>query len=234
MCGKLQKYQPASQAEPGRLIAASMFKATITGCVYVHIGPGHGKIETRLRRRGFCVLVLPLEAFEVTVQTPDVVRMLRGPAQRVIQPQVSPIDLLRFCHPTLFQHQRAKGVSGYVYHSVPVAIHAWLVHQRDYRSAVTSVIQCGGDTDSIGAIVGGIVGAAVGKDGIPFEWLNNILEWPRSVAWMERLGTQLDFSTRSNAQDRPATLPVWAVLPRNLFFLLVVLYHGFRRLFPPY
>ena len=128
----------------------------------------------------------------------------------------------------------SKGVSGYVYHSVPVAIHASFVHQHDFRSAVTSVIQCGGDTDSTGAIVGGIIGTAVGKNGIPAEWLDHLLEWPRSVSWMERLGMQVDSSISSDAKYRPITLPVWGLLPRNLFFLLVVLYHGFRRLFPPY
>ena len=127
-----------------------------------------------------------------------------------------------------------KGVSGYVYHSVPVAIHASFVHKHDFRSAVAAVIQCGGDADSTGAIVGGIIGTAVGKEGIPSEWLDHLLEWPRSVSWMERLGVQVDSSISSDAKDRPIALPVWGLLPRNLFFLLVVLYHGFRRLFPPY
>ncbi|CAB1079212.1 ADP-ribosylglycohydrolase [Olavius algarvensis Delta 1 endosymbiont] len=128
----------------------------------------------------------------------------------------------------------SKGVSGYVYHSVPVAIHAWFAHQHYFRAAVTSVIQCGGDTDSTGAIVGGIVGTTVGKNGIPAEWLNHLFEWPLSVSWMERLGVQVDSSIGSDAKDRPIALPVWGLLPRNLFFLLVVLYHGLRRLFPPY
>jgi len=38
------------------------------------------------------------------------------------------------------------------------------------------VIECGGDTDSTAAIVGGIVGSAVGKAGIPTEWLDDLLE----------------------------------------------------------
>lgn len=128
----------------------------------------------------------------------------------------------------------SKGVSGYVYHSVPVAIHASFLHQHDFRSGVTAAIQCGGDADSTGAIVGGIIGTAVGKNGIPGEWLDHLLEWPASVSWMERLGVQVDTSINSHAKNRPIALPVWGVLPRNLFFLLVVLYHGFRRLFPPY
>jgi len=128
----------------------------------------------------------------------------------------------------------SKGVSGYIYHSVPVAIHAWFIHQHDIRTAITSVIRCGGDTDSTGAIVGGIVGTAVGKNGIPSEWLNHLCDWPLSVSWMERLGMQLDSSISSDARLRPIALPIWGLLPRNLFFLLVVLFHGFRRLLPPY
>ena len=57
-------------------------------------------------------------------------------------------------------HQR--GVTGYVYSTVPVAIHAWLTNPCDYRAAVMSVIECGGDTDTTAAIVGGIVGVATG------------------------------------------------------------------------
>jgi len=128
----------------------------------------------------------------------------------------------------------AKGVSGYSLHSIPVAIHAWLANQNDLRGAVTAVVRCGGDTDSTGAIVGGIVGTAVGKEGIPREWLQGILEWPQSVAWMERLALQLAASCESGDRGRAIRLPIYAVLLRNLFFLLVVLFHGFRRLLPPY
>ncbi len=128
----------------------------------------------------------------------------------------------------------SKGVSGYVYHSVPVAIHAWLTHPLDFRSAVTSVIQCGGDTGSTAAIVGGIVGAAVGNQGIPREWLDDLCDWPRTVIWMERLGAQLDTFAQTHAAQRPIELPPGCSFPRNLLFMAVVLFHGFRRLFPPY
>lgn len=128
----------------------------------------------------------------------------------------------------------SKGVSGYVYHSVPIAIHAWLRHPRDFRSAVSAVIRCGGDTDSTAAIVGGIVGSAVGKEGLPAGWLDNLCEWPCSISWMERLGSQLESSIHATGKWRPIKMPVWGLVPRNLFFLLIVLCHGFRRLLPPY
>ncbi len=108
-----------------------------------------------------------------------------------------------------------KGVSGYMYHSVPVALHAWLSHPHDFRSAVLSVIRCGGDTDTTAAIVGGIVGSAVGKQGIPQEWLSGLAEWPRSVAWMERLGEELSAARTTGTVKRPPRLPAMPVLAQS-------------------
>lgn len=127
-----------------------------------------------------------------------------------------------------------KGVTGYVYHSAPVAIHAWLSNQNDFRAAVTSIIACGGDADSTAAIVGGIIGSRVGEDGIPADWLAGLMEWPCSTSFMKRLGNQLYESMVSGDSARSIQLPIWALLPRNLFFVNVVLFHGFRRLLPPY
>jgi ADP-ribosyl-[dinitrogen reductase] hydrolase len=127
-----------------------------------------------------------------------------------------------------------KGVSGYVYQTVPVAIHAWLTNQNDFREAVVSVVQCGGDTDTTAAIVGGIVGCHVGKAGIPQPWRDGLLEWPRTPAWMERLARQLTRVIATSQPETPLSLPLVGVLARNLVFLSIVLAHGFRRLLPPY
>ena len=128
----------------------------------------------------------------------------------------------------------ANGVSGYVCHTVPVALHAALRHPTNFRAAVTAAIACGGDTDSVAAIVGGIVGAGVGEAGIPAAWRDNLAEWPRTVAWMDHLAERVDTAIQSRRPGRmqPVFLP--AVALRNLLFLLVVLYHGLRRLLPPY
>lgn len=128
----------------------------------------------------------------------------------------------------------SQKVTGYVYHTVPVCIHAWLTHQEDFRGAISSVIRCGGDADTTAAIVGGIVGSSVGKEGIPAEWLDRLADWPRTVSWMERLAKQLAETGLKNEPQRPLRLTWFGTLVRNLFFLVVVLFHGFRRLFPPY
>jgi ADP-ribosylglycohydrolase len=127
-----------------------------------------------------------------------------------------------------------RGVTGYVLHTVPVVIQAWLRHGADFRAAITAVVRCGGDTDSTAAILGSILGAAVGKAGLPGDWLADLAEWPCSVAWMESAGARLAEVLESNSAQ-PAVAKSYAGLAvRNLLFALIVLGHGFRRLLPPY
>ena len=84
-----------------------------------------------------------------------------------------------------------KGITGYIYHTVPVVIQTWLRYQQDYQTAILEIVSCGGDTDTIAAILGGIIGANVGKDGISQQWLNNLWEYPRNIKWMESVGIRL-------------------------------------------
>ncbi len=56
---------------------------------------------------------------------------------------------------------------------------------------IAAIIQLGEDTDTIAAILGGIMGAAVGKTGIPQQWLKDLWPCPRSVNWIEALGQRL-------------------------------------------
>jgi ADP-ribosylglycohydrolase len=127
-----------------------------------------------------------------------------------------------------------RGVSGYVYHTVPVVVHAWLSFPGDFLSAVQAVIRCGGDADTTSAILGGIVGAGVGKAGIPPDLLRGLWAWPRTVSWMEQLGKRLAQGCGQGRRQPALRLPLWGIVVRNLFFFLVVLLHGFRRLLPPY
>ena len=128
----------------------------------------------------------------------------------------------------------ANGVSGYVYHTVPVAAYAWFRHFGDFEGTLSAVLNCGGDTDTTGAIAGALAGAQVGEGGIPRDWLDGILEWPRGPELLRALADRLAVY----GQRREAGAPVryfWpAPLPRNALFLAVVLLHALRRLAPPY
>ncbi len=127
----------------------------------------------------------------------------------------------------------SKGVSGFVMHTVPVVVHCWLRHQGDYRGGIEEIIRCGGDTDTTAAILGGMLGAQVGESGIAPDWLAHIAEFPRNLAWMRKLGMSLA-KAQSGIEQRQLALAYSLVVIRNLLFMFVVLYHGFRRLLPPY
>ncbi len=121
----------------------------------------------------------------------------------------------------------SRGVTGYVHHTVPICLHAWLRSPCDFRRVVGDVVALGGDADTTGAIAGALAGATVGASGIPAEWLA-IADWPRSLAWIRRLGERV--------ARRGAPLPIWwPVIPlRNAAFTAIVLATGLRRLLPPY
>jgi len=126
------------------------------------------------------------------------------------------------------------GVSGYINHTVPVALYCWLRWPDDFRAAVEAVVLLGGDTDTTGAIVGALMGATLGAGTIPAEWLHDLAEWPRTTKWMRTLGDRLaEWKTHAGSEGQ---LPLFwpGVLLRNVFFLGVVLVHVLRRWLPPY
>ena len=129
-----------------------------------------------------------------------------------------------------------QGVSGYALHTVPVALYAWICHPTDFAAGVEAVVRCGGDTDSTAAIVGALVGAGVGREGIPAHWLEKLAEWPRSVRWMQRLAAQLAQASLADKKRKPSRARRllgalgWPVrLIRNLAMWSVVLYVFARR-----
>jgi ADP-ribosyl-[dinitrogen reductase] hydrolase len=133
----------------------------------------------------------------------------------------------------------SKGITGYIHHTVPVALYCWLRTPDDFRRAITSIIALGGDTDTTAAIVGGMAGARVGSAGIPAEWLDGLADWPRSVSWLRKLGARLSAQRAAGADSSSKALgPLrlfWpGLLARNVVFTAIVLLHGLRRMLPPY
>ena len=126
-----------------------------------------------------------------------------------------------------------KGVTGYIYHTVPVAVYAWLRHYGDFRATLEAALDCGGDTDTVGAIAGALAGAPWAQRAFPNRGSAGSSTGPG------RCGCFARSRIGSGSNEQPGVrwarcLFLAAVLPRNLFFLLVVLFHGFRRLAPPY
>ena len=127
-----------------------------------------------------------------------------------------------------------RGVSGYSFHTVPVALYGWLRHSHNFEMALTQTLDCGGDTDTVGAIVGALAGASAGEDGIPKEWMYSVWEWPRTLGLMHNLAERLEKQALQQNPIGPVRYFWPGLIFRNLVFLTAVLLHGFRRLFPPY
>lgn len=117
---------------------------------------------------------------------------------------------------------RKRGhVSGYIFETVPVALHA--VYGNDtFEQAIIRAIECGGDTDSVASIVGGIRGTSV------IEELDRLVEWPCNRDWLERL------STAAATAVAPPSFPFISRVARNVLMLVTVLAHVVRRTLPPY
>ncbi|MBI5832308.1 MAG: ADP-ribosylglycohydrolase family protein [Armatimonadetes bacterium] len=126
----------------------------------------------------------------------------------------------------------AGGVTGYIAHTVPMALYCWLHAPSDPRAAVEAAIGLGGDTDTVAAVVGGLAGALCGESAWPREWLDGLWEWPRSVAWLRDVADRLARSVSGEATPGPAPLAWYLIPARNAIFLAVVLAHGFRRMLP--
>ncbi|HEV2692567.1 MAG TPA: ADP-ribosylglycohydrolase family protein [Verrucomicrobiae bacterium] len=152
---------------------------------------------------------------------------IRGKMAAALTAQMSVQDFAGFLG---LQH----GVTGYAYHTVPVALYAAFRHGDDFRQALESALNCGGDTDTVGAIVGAVAGAKLGRQGVPADLISGICEWPRSMSVMERIAVRLAEQKQKGVPLGPVRYFWPGLIPRNIFFVIVVLLHGFRRLAPPY
>ncbi|KAF2877027.1 ADP-ribosylation/Crystallin J1 [Massariosphaeria phaeospora] len=63
--------------------------------------------------------------------------------------------------------------SGYVLQSLSLAVAA-LLDARSFEDVLVDVVRIGGDTDTNGAIAGGLLGAREGVEGIPERWLEKL------------------------------------------------------------
>lgn len=82
------------------------------------------------------------------------------------------------------------GCSGYVLHSVPLALAALWSRPATFLEGLQAVVLRGGDADSNGAIAGALLGAAFGREGLPAQ-LVQALEPAFSAPRLEALADDL-------------------------------------------
>lgn len=76
--------------------------------------------------------------------------------------------------------------SGYVVDSLEACLWCFL-NNDSYRDTVITAVNLGGDTDTIGALAGGLAGIYYGYEGIPKEWIQKIAKVDEIIKLGERL-----------------------------------------------
>lgn len=123
-------------------------------------------------------------------------------------------------------------VSGCIVPTTIMATYCWLRYPSDFRRAVESAVMLGGDTDSVAAIVGGLVGAHVGVRRLPAELVKGISGISHGPAWIEKLADRL--SHWPHGPDDLHSAPCQSVDPlgqlvRNAWTTTLVLKHAALR-----
>jgi len=121
---------------------------------------------------------------------------------------------------------RELGTTGFVIHTVPFAAFCFGRFGKEPLRALSETISAGGDTDSIGAIVGAWCGALHGERGLPRDLIDKINDGPFGPSHLRALGDSL------GGPRTPVRYSAALAMLRNLALYPVVLAHGFRRLIP--
>jgi ADP-ribosylglycohydrolase len=122
---------------------------------------------------------------------------------------------------------RVCGTIGFVVHTVPFATYCFLRHGHDPPRALSEAISAGGDTDSVGAILGAWLGAVYGEGGLPGGLIGRIHDGPFGPTHLRALAACL--------ADRDGSVPRYSpaeALARNLALYPVIPGHGFGRMVP--
>jgi ADP-ribosylglycohydrolase len=132
---------------------------------------------------------------------------------------------------SLREAAEACGTTGYVVSTVAFATFCFLRHGDDPMRALSGAIGAGGDTDSIGAILGAWLGALNGESGLPGHLIGRIHDGPFGPSHLRALAACLAQIREGVPCPVPSYSPA-AALARNLALYPVVLGHGLRRLVP--
>ncbi len=130
--------------------------------------------------------------------------------------------LLREAHPAWRWEEGypAEGPTGFMVYTINAAIECCGEHYAKPADGIQAAVVLGGDTDSVAAVVAGILGAS-GTASWP-------LEWQRWIGWP---GVQ---NLRQIASGEERKLPALKLHAQHALCLIVLIPHIFRRLLPPY
>ncbi|MCA9126141.1 MAG: ADP-ribosylglycohydrolase family protein [Planctomycetales bacterium] len=128
----------------------------------------------------------------------------------------------------------SDGISSSFSKTVVMAAYCFLRYPTNYRRAVEAAIRLGGDTSTMGAIVGGLVGAHAGVKAVPGELIKNLGGLPHNPDWIKDMAERMSHWPHGPddlhmAPALPSDAPVQLI--RNLYTALGLLLRRVLRLF---
>lgn len=121
-----------------------------------------------------------------------------------------------------------RGISGFIVPTTVMATYCFLRYPTNFELAIKSAIRLGGDTDSVVAIVGGLVGAHIGYNKLPTDLICRINVLPHNSQWIAEMAERLSHWPHGvddlNVAPALPSHPLMQLL-RNLLFLFLVLIH---------
>ncbi|MEZ4318586.1 MAG: ADP-ribosylglycohydrolase family protein [Myxococcota bacterium] len=168
-------------------------------------------VDARAEEGARLVAGLAAVAVERAPTAADVRALARGAVAEAVEPVL--VGLAEGRVPS----ELTPEPSGFVLHTVPAVVAVVLTHATDFEAAVETAVRLGGDTDTVAAIVGAIVGTRVGRAGLPEDWLAAYGDWPWTLSRLEDL-----------AHERPVSAAPIGLFKVGLALPLAV-FHLFRR-----
>jgi poly(ADP-ribose) glycohydrolase ARH3 len=143
--------------------------------------------------------VVQVSAIAAAIRGDDEVEAARGAAHTAeLARALDQVDVMRSHDSPPSEVAGTLGTAPTGHESVPAAIHA-AGTGKSFRDAVTFAVRCGGDTDTIGAMTGAIVGARRGAHAIPSEWIESLEDGERGRTYVEQLAERLASDVRSRS-----------------------------------
>jgi len=133
-----------------------------------------------------------------------------------------------------------RGVSGYAFHSVPVAVYCWWLHTGSLAQVADAAVRLGGDTDSVAASACALEGASRGLASIQADdadaaLVRGIRDWPLGISELRALGSLLAAAASGTVGETPSVSPLHALVPiRSALVVAIVVAHQARRLLPSF
>ena len=125
------------------------------------------------------------------------------------------------------------GISGFIVPTTVMATYCFLRYPTNFERAIKSAIRLGGDTDSVAAIVGGLVGAHIGYGKLPATLVKQIKVAPHDSEWIAEMAERLSHWPHGaddlHIASALSSNPLMQLL-RNLVMLIIVLIHIILRM----